>query len=69
MAVIGLYKRCKEWKTLPYQGGIFDQDERLMDLFDTISEEVDVWKQKRRQEQEGDMLIEQMKHRRTHAGH
>ena len=66
--MIGLYKRCRKWKVLPYKGGIFDQDERLMELFDVIDDEVDFWRRKRQQEQEGDMLSEQMKSRRAHGG-
>jgi hypothetical protein len=55
-----LYRRCKEWRTLPRKGGLFDQDEKLLELFDVISEEVDFWKRKQQQEQEGDMLSEKM---------
>ena len=33
-----LWALCKAWKTLPKAGGVFDQDEGIMDQLDTIEQ-------------------------------
>lgn len=34
--VLTLYQRCKTHRCLPYPGGLLEQPEWIMDLFDTI---------------------------------
>jgi hypothetical protein len=55
VAVLSLWKRCKDWQTLPHGKGVFEQREDVMELLDVVSEEVDRWKALRAEEQRSEM--------------
>lgn len=38
-SVIKLYNRCEQMKVLPRAGGMYDQSEKMMQIFDTIRSE------------------------------
>lgn len=48
------------WNKLPFTGGLLDQPATLMDLLDTVESEVQVWREKHAQEQEGDIMKQKM---------
>jgi hypothetical protein len=58
--IMRVYQRCRQWKCLPSQGGLMDQDERMMEMLDVIDVEVEKWKAKRNEERQGDMMKDQM---------
>ena len=51
--VLFLYQRCRDWNVLPCEGGMANQPEELMQIFDVISEESALHKKR---EQEAQML-------------
>lgn len=60
LAILKLYKRCRQFNALPKKGGVFDQDEYMMEVFEFIDGEVERWKAKRVEEMEGDLMKQKM---------
>lgn len=60
LAILTLYRRCKIFKTLPRKGGIFDQEESIMELFEFIESVVEECQSRRDQEKEGDVMKQKM---------
>jgi hypothetical protein len=52
IAAINMFRRCKEWGTLPREGGLFDQNEVEMGMLDVIAEELEAARQKKLVEEE-----------------
>lgn len=57
---MALYRRCKRFGTLPRSGGVFDQDETVMDIFDVIESIVEQNQRKRAEDQQAEAMKRDM---------
>jgi len=67
-AVILLWKRCRDRGALPEPGGLLDQPEYLMEMFDVIDSEIAKFRQRQEDEQLSQKRHQEML-RDLHARH
>jgi hypothetical protein len=68
LSIINLYQRCKNFNVLPFAGGILDQPEWILSLFDTIDGVINKVKNKKIEEEQGDLIKEKEKEKLIYGG-
>ena len=68
MDILSLYRSCKSWGKLPFEGGVLEQDWRLMETLDFVDAEVIKWRNKKAEDEKNEMIKQDMVRRTTPRG-
>ena len=61
LEIIRLFQRCKEYKVLPYSGGVLEQPAWILSCFDTIEETQRAYERKKELDSQREAVRQEQK--------